>query len=71
MINVNNELGAPLSERAFFRVQAGVPLRARKVLAAAWARTKKNHAAHKRAAQGLYAEASLTIAEMNQACKET
>ena len=50
-----------------------MPSRARKVLAAAQARTKKGGSrdAHKGASRGLHAEASLTFAVMNPSCEET
>ena len=66
------KLGAPLSKRAYFQAEVGVPFCARKVNAATQARKKrwKSCNAHKGASQGLHAEASLTLAEMNQALEE-
>ena len=49
-----------------------MPLRARKVLTTAQMRRKneKSRNAHKEASRGLYVEASLTLAEVNQACEK-
>ena len=67
------KLGAPLSKRISFRGEAGVPSRARKVLAATQARSKKGGScnAHKGALRGLHAKDSLTSTVMNPFCGDT
>ena len=57
--------GAPLRERAYLRVEAGVTLHAWKVFAAAQARTKREEAVlPTRAARGSHAKASLIFVVM-------